>query len=85
MLGIFINNNSFLEPTSKYIFRVRGFMQNSPFASWTNYFQTNFSNALNNPYSFKSYNIFENFVHFFPCGFYYLNLIFDIEYFLESP
>ena len=33
---------------------------------------------------FKSYNIFENFVNFFSCRFYYLNLIFNIKYFVES-
>ena len=46
--------------------------------------QTNFSNVFNNSYSFESYNIFENFVNFFSCRFYYLNLIFNVKYFIES-
>ena len=82
MLGIFMNNNSFLESNSKYIFRDTGFI---PFAFRINYFQTNFSNTFNNLYLLKSYNIFENFVHFCSSSFYYLNLIFDMEYFLEGP
>ena len=43
ILGIFINNNSFLESNSKYIFRDTSFIHNPPFAFWTNYgliFQT---------------------------------------------
>ena len=54
MLLIFINNNSFLESNSKYIFRDRGFIHNPPFALWTNYLHTNFSNIFNNPYSSTS-------------------------------
>ena len=54
MLLIFINNNSFLESNSKYIFRDRGFLHNPPFALWPNYLQTNFSNIFNNPYSSTS-------------------------------
>ena len=64
-LGIFINNNSFLESNGKYIFKDTDFTRNSPFVFWTNYLQTNFSNVFNNSYSYKSYNIFENFVTFF--------------------
>ena len=64
ILGIFINNKSFLESKSKYIFRDTSFIHNPPFAFRTNYFQNNLSNAFNNLYLFKSYNIFENFVHF---------------------
>ena len=83
MLGIFINNNSFLESNSKYIFKDTDFTHNPTFVFWTNYLQTNFSNVFNNSYSFKPYNIFENFVNFFSCWFYYFNLIFNIEYFIE--
>ena len=83
-MEVFINNNSLLESNSKYIFRDASFIYNPPFAFWTNYFQTNLSNAFNNLYLFKSYNIFENFVHFFSCRFYCLNLIFDTAYFSES-
>ena len=64
MLGISINNNSFLEPNSKFIFKDTDFTHNPPFVFRTNYLQTNFSNVLNNSYSFKSYNIFENVVSF---------------------
>ena len=85
MLGIFINNNSFLKSNRKYIFRDTGFIYNPPFAFRTNYLQTIFSNDFNNPYLFKPGNIFENFVHSFLCRFYYSNLIFDTEYFLENP
>ena len=84
MLGIFINNNSFLESNSKFIFKDTDFTHNPPFVFRKNYLQTNFSNVFNNSYSFESYNIFENFVNFFPCRFYYLNLIFNIKYFVES-
>ena len=61
MLGIFINNNSFLESNSKLIFKDKDFTHNIPFVFRTNYVQSNFSNAFNNSYSFESYNIFENF------------------------
>ena len=84
MLGIFINNNSFLESNSKYIFKDTDFTYNPTFVFRANYLQTKLSNVFNNSYSFKSYNIFENFVSFFSCWFYYLNLIFNIEYFIES-
>ena len=69
VLGIFINNNCFLESNNRYIFRDTSFIYNPPFPFRTNYFQTNVSNAFNNLYSFKSYNIFEKFVHFFLVGF----------------
>ena len=46
MLGIFINNNSFLEPNNKNIFRDTSSIHNPPFAFRTNYLQTNFSNVL---------------------------------------
>ena len=65
MLGIFINNNSFLESNSKFIFKDTDFTHNPPFVFRKNYLQTNFSNVFNNSYSFESYNIFENFVNFF--------------------
>ena len=84
MLGIFINNNSFLESNSKFIFKDTDFTHNPPFVFRTNYLQTNFSNVFNNSYSFESHNIFENFVNFFSCRFYYLNLIFNVKYFIES-
>ena len=84
MQRIFINNNSFLEPNSKFIFKDTEFTHNPPFVFQTNYLQTNFSNVCNNSYSFESYNIFENFVNFFCRRFYYLNLIFNIKYFIES-
>ena len=77
MLGIFINNNCFLESNNKYIFKDTDFTHNPRFAFRTNYLQTNFSNVFNNSYSFKSYIIFKNFAIFF-CWFYYLNLIFNI-------
>ena len=83
MLRIFINNNSFLESNSKCIFKDTDFPHMPPTVFWTNYLQSN-SNFFNNSYSFKPYNFFENFVNFFLVGFYYLNLIFNIEYFLES-
>ena len=60
------------------------FTHDPPFVFRTNYLQTNFSNVFNNSYSFESYNIFENFVNCFSCRFYYLNLIFNIKYFIES-
>ena len=84
MLGIFINKISFLESTSKNIFKDTDFTRNPPFVVRTNYLQTNFSNVFNNSYSFKSYNIFENFEFFFCFWSYYLNLILNIEYFIES-
>ena len=65
MLGIFINNNYFLESISKYIFRDTGFILNPPFAFRKNYFHTNFSNVFSNPYLFKSENIFEKLSTFF--------------------
>ena len=65
ILGIFINDNSFLESNSKYINRDTSVIFNPTFAFRANYFQTNLSNAFNNLYSFKSYNIVENFAHFF--------------------
>ena len=61
ILGVLINNNSFLELNRKYIFRDTSFIHNPPFAFRTNYLQTNFSNVFNNSYLFKSHNIFENF------------------------
>ena len=64
MLGIFINNNSFLEPNSKYIFKDRDFIHNAPFVFWANYLQTKFSNFFKNSFSFKPYNIFEKFAIF---------------------
>ena len=67
MLGIFINNNSFLESNSKFIFK--DFTHNPLFVFWTNCLQTNFSNVFNNSYLFESYNIFKNFVKFFFIGF----------------
>ena len=69
MLEIFINNNSFLESYSKYIFKDTNFTHSPPFVFQTNYLQTNFSMIFNNFYSLKSYIIFENFVFFFPVGF----------------
>ena len=84
MLEIFISNNSFLESNSKCIFKDTDFTHNPPFVFQTNYLQTIFSNVFNNSYSFKPCNIFENFVNFFSCRFYYLNSIFNIEYFIES-
>ena len=84
MLGIFISNNSFLESNSKYIFKDTDITHKPPFVFRTNYLQTNFSNVLNNSYLFKLYNIFENFVNLFSCWYYYLNLIFNIEYFIDS-
>ena len=84
MLEIFINNNSFLESNSKYIFKDTDFTHNPPFVFGTNYLQTNFSNVFNNFYSFKSYNIFENFVNFFSCWFYYLNLVYFISWILRN-
>ena len=82
MLGISINSNSFLESNSKYIFKDTDFTHNPPSIFQTNYLQTNCSNVFNNSCLFKLY-IFENFVNFF-CWFYYLNLIFNVEYFRES-
>ena len=70
MLGIFINNSSFLESYSKYVFKDTHFTHNPPFVFQTNYLQTNFSKVFNNFYLFKSYIIFENFVNFFSCSFY---------------
>ena len=64
MLGIFINNNSFLETNSKYIFKDIDFTHNTPFVFWANYLQTKFSNVFKNSFSFKSYNIFEKFAIF---------------------
>ena len=64
MLGIFINNNSFLEPNSKYIFKDIDFIHNAPFVFWANYLQTKFSNFFKNSFSFKPYNIFEKFAIF---------------------
>ena len=82
MLGIFINNSSLLESNSKYIFKNTDF--NPPFAFWTKYLQINFVKAFNNSYSFKSYSIIQNFVIFYSCWFYNLNLIFSNEYFIKS-
>ena len=48
MLGIFINNNCFLESNNKYIFKDTDFTHNPRFAFRTNYLQTNFSNVFNN-------------------------------------
>ena len=82
MLGIFINNSSLLESNSKYIFKDTDF--NPPFAFRTKYLQTNFAKTFNNSYSFKSYSIIQNFVIFYSCWFYNLNLIFSNEYFIKS-
>ena len=68
-LGVFINNNSFLESNSKYGFKYTDFTHNPPFVFRANYLQTNFSSVFNNFYLFKLYNIFENFVIFFLVGF----------------
>ena len=84
MLGIFINSNSFLESNSKFIFKDTDFTHNPHFVFRTNYLPTNFSNIFNNSYSFESNNVFENFVNLFSCRFYYLNLIINIKYFIES-
>ena len=54
MLGIFINNNSFLESNSTFIFKDTDFKHNPPFVFWTNYLQTNFSNIFDNSYSLES-------------------------------
>ena len=64
MLEILINNSSFLEPNSKYIFKETDFTYNPRLIFQTNYLQTNFSTLFNTSYSFKSYNISENFVIF---------------------
>ena len=86
MLQIFINNNSFLESNSIYIFTDIVFIHNPPFAFQTNYFQTNFLTfliiliRLGHIIFLKILLLF----FFFFCRF-YLNLIFDIEYFFESP
>ena len=77
-------DNSFLDSIKKYILRDTRFINNPHLAFRKNYFQTSLSNAFNNLYSFNGYNIFEKLVRFFSCRF-YLTLIFDIEYFLESP
>ena len=80
MLGIFINNSSFLESNSNFTFKNTDFTHNPPFVFRTSYLQTNFSNVFNKSYSFKLYNVFEIFVN----RFYYLNLIFNIKYVTES-
>ena len=69
MLGIFINNNSFLESNSKFIFKDTDSTHNPPFVFWTDYLQTNLSNVLNNSYSFEAHSNFENFVNSFLIGF----------------
>ena len=73
MLGIFINNNAFLESKSKVIFnKDTDFTHNPPFVFYPDYLQTNSSNTFNNSYLFKSYTIFENYVNFFSCRFLWL-------------
>ena len=69
MLEIFINNNSFLESNSKYIFRDTGFIHNPPFAFRTNYLLTNFSTVFNNPYSFSHITYLKTLHIFFLVGF----------------
>ena len=69
MLEIFINNNSFLEPNSKYIFKNIDFIHNTPFVFRSNYLQTKFSNVFKNYFSFKPYNTFEKFAIFVLAGF----------------
>ena len=50
MTGIFINNNSFSESNSKYIFQETEFIHNPSFVFWTNYLQIKISNVFDNPY-----------------------------------
>ena len=82
MLGIFINNNSFLESNSKFIFKDTYLHIIHLLFFRTDYLQTNFSNVFN--LIRLSLTIFENFVNFFSSRFYYLNLILNIKYFIEN-
>ena len=50
MTGIFINNNSFLESNSKYIFQETEFIHNPSFVFCTNYMQIKISDVFDNPY-----------------------------------
>ena len=81
MFKIFINNTSFFEPNSKCIFKNTDFPHKPPTIFQAVTFRLIF---LTFSYSFKPCNIFKNFVNLFSCRFHYLNLICNIENFIES-
>ena len=83
MTGIFINNNSFLESNSKYIFQEADFIHNPSFVFRTIICRLKFLTLLTILISLSHIIFLKTLYIFFSCRFYCLNLIFNIEYFLE--
>ena len=68
MLGIFIYNNSFFNQIPNAFFKDTDFPHKPRTIFQTNYFQTNFSNVVNNTDLLQPY-IFKNFVNLFIARF----------------
>ena len=88
MLAIFFSKNYVLESNSKYVLKDTDF-------TYLHITHLLFFRQINCGLIFltfliilirlsHSFNIFENFEYFFSFRFYYLNVIFDIEYFIDS-